>query len=156
MKYRLLTKKELEPLNEEFLKYLLVANVTPQNWEVLKKEDTEAAEKHLEVFSDMVLDRILSTISFVDIVLTDRVEVYQFLKEKAYIFAIENKTKGSFDFTSQILKDLDLKQVNIIKGEKQFNQDRELEIFKILQKENASISNGDLFKKVALLAVKII
>lgn len=153
MKYRVLTKEELEPLNEEFLKYLLVANITPQNWEVLKKDDIKKAEYHIEVFSDMVLDKILSSVSFVDVILNDRIEVYQFLKEKAYIFAIENKVKGNFDFTSQTLKKLDLKQVNIIKGEKQFNEDRELEIFKILQKENASISNGDLFKKVALLAV---
>jgi len=153
MKYRLLTQEELEPLNEEFLKYLLVANVTPQNWELLKKEDSLAAEKHIEVFSDMVLDKVLKDVNFVDVVFNDRVEVYQFLKQKAYFFAIENKEKGTFDFTSQQLKDLNFKSVVIIKGEKQFNEDREVEVFKILQKENASISNGDLFKKVALLAV---
>lgn len=153
MKYRLLTKEELEPLNEEFLKYLLVANVTPQLWEEIKEKDIETANKHIEIFSDMVLDKVLSDVSFIEIVLNDRIEVYQFLKEKAYFFGIENKEIGSFDFTTQNLKEINLKQVHFFKGEKVFLEERELEIFKILQKENASISNGDLFKKVALLSI---
>lgn len=153
LKYRVLSKEELEPLNEEFLKYLLVANVTPQNWEALKENNHEAVEKHIEVFSNLVLDKILSDVNFVDIVLNDRIEVYQFLKEKAYIFIIENKTHGSFNFSTQSLTELNFNQVDFIKGEKEYSEDRELEVFKILQKENASISNGDLFKKIALLSV---
>lgn len=153
MKYRILSAEELAPLNEEFLKYLLVSNITPQNWEVLKKEDEAACHKHIEIFSDMVLDKILSEVKFADVLLENRIEVYQFLKGKAYVFAIENKVQGDFNFLSQSLKDLNLKKVNILKGEKAYLEERELEIFKILQKENASISNGDLFKKAALLAV---
>ena len=153
MKYRVLSAEELAPLQEEFLKYLLVANVTPENWEILKKNDPTASQQHLEVFSDMVLDKILSEVNYVDIVLENRVEVYHFMKEQVLLFAIENKTLNSFNFKQTDWSKLDLSHTHLVQGKKNYSKERNEEVFEILQKPHAFISNGDLYKKLALLSV---
>lgn len=150
MKYRRLTHNELEPLKEEFLKYLLVANITPKAWEKLKIEDISEAEMHLDTFSDLVLDKILKDISFVDIINENRIEVYHFLKEKALVFILENMEQN---FKETPLSEIDFSSLSITKGEKTFKGNREEEVFKMLQKENATISKGEFFKKVALILV---
>jgi len=45
-------------------------------------------------------------------------------------------------------------KVHLLQGKKTLDENRELEVFKLLQKENASISDGTLFKKIALISVK--
>ena len=103
MKYRILSKEELELLNEEFLKYLLVANITPESWEQIKLEDPKACQKHIETFSDLVLDKVLQEVSFVNILSKDRVEVYQALADSIFMYSLENKRLGNFNFLSENL-----------------------------------------------------
>lgn len=153
MKYRRLTPEELEPLKEEFLKYLLVANITPEAWEELKKQDNLQAEKHLDTFSDLVFDKILKDITFVDVINENRIETYQFLKEKALVYIIENKRTGTQNLKELQLNKLDIESVEISKGEKNIEENRETEVFRTLQKENATISMGEIFKRVALMLV---
>lgn len=153
MKYRVLTTSELEPLNEEFLKYLLVANITPETWELLKRENPRACEKHIETFSDLVYDKILKDVRFIDVLSKDRVEVYQILQASMRLIAVENKTLGNFDFLEGDWSKLNLSTTNIIQGNKAFQENRESEVFALLQKKHATISDGTLFKNLALLVV---
>ena len=155
MKYRLLTEQELAPLQEEFLKYLLVANITPQSWDILKQNNPKESQYHLEVFSDLVLDKILSEVSYVDIVLENRVEVYHFMQDQAYLFSIENKVLGTFDYKKNDWSSLDLKTTNLVKGKKSYSKEKNKEVFEILNKPHAFISSGDLYKKIALLSVGV-
>ena len=152
MKYRVLNKSELEPLNEEFLKYLLVANITPEVWEQLKQKDPQACQTHIETFSDLVFDKVLKDLNYISVVGENRVEVYQALKEYVLMFSLENKEIGSFNFKTNDWSKLNIETVNILKGKKVY-KDREQELFEILQRENAGISDGELFKKIALLSV---
>lgn len=153
MKYRRLTPKELEPLKEEFLKYLLVANMTPEAWEELKKQDNLQAEKHIDTFSDLVFDKILKDITFVDVINENRIETYQFLKEKALVYILENTKSGAQNLVETSLSKIDFSKVEITKGEKNIKENREEEVFKILEQKNATISKGEIFKKVALMLV---
>jgi len=153
MKYRLLREEELEPLQEEFLKYLLVANITPENWGILKRNKLKESQEHLEVFSDMVLDKILSEVNYVDIVLENRVEVYHFMQEQVYLFSIENKILDSFDSKKNDWSTLDLKTSNLVKGKKAYIREKNEEIFELLNRPHAFISSGMLYKKIALLSV---
>lgn len=153
MKYRVLNDSELEPLQEEFLKYLLVANITPENWETLKKKAPKESQQHLEIFSDLVLDKILSDVVYVDVVMENRIEVYHFMKEQVFLFSIENKTLNTFNFKQTDWSALELTNTHLVQGKKTYTKDRNEELFEILKKEHAFISNGDLYKKMALLSV---
>jgi hypothetical protein len=154
VKYRRLNKEELAPLNEEFLKYLMVANITPENWELLKTNEPNKCEHHLDVFSDLVFDKILSDIQFVERALPKRLEVYHFLSEYVIMYALEAKSNEDFSFDKANLDKLPLKDFRLIEGKKQYQADKNIETFKILQQEYASISNGTLFKQLALKVVE--
>ncbi|MCB9257015.1 MAG: hypothetical protein H6579_07795 [Chitinophagales bacterium] len=152
MAYRILSLEELEGLKEEFLKYLLVRGLSFEEWEKIK--GTDLAHKHIEVFSELVFEKLLLNCSFADIILENRVELYQFNKEQATVLVLENKVLGSFNFLEGDWKELQLDTVNLLQGTKAYSKRREEEIFEILSKEGASISDGSLFKKTALLLVK--
>lgn len=150
MKYRRLNSEELAPLNEEFLKYLLVANITPEQWEKLKENDQETCNKHLDIFSDLVFEKILTNIQFVDRILPRRIEFYQFQNEQVLLYALEAKDSQAADFKEDALDELDISQVNLIEGKKGYADDKLVEIFNVLQQPNAKISKGVLFKQIAI------
>lgn len=152
MAYRILNLEELEALKEEFLKYLLVRGISFEEWEKIKT--TEAAEKHIEVFSELVFEKLLQSCSFVDVLLENRIELYQFNKEQATLIVMENKELGSFNFLQDDWKNLDLDSIHILQGTKKYVKRREEEIYEVLEKEGACISDGLYFKKTALLLAK--
>ena len=154
MRYRLLSKEELEPLQEEFLKYLLVANITPDNWKKLKHNNPIESQQHLETFSDLILDKILSGVNYVDVVLTNRVEVYHFMKEQVSMFCLENKVLDTFDFKQTDWSAIDISTAHLIQAKKTYAKERNKEVFDILQKKHAFISNGSLYKRMALISVE--
>lgn len=149
MKYRRLSQEELAPLNEEFLKYLLVANITPEQWEELKQNNLEACGKHLDVFSDLVFEKILDDIHFVDRILPKRIEVYHFMSKSILMYALEPK-EDDFTFDEGDLGELDLKRFELTEGKKIVHEDRKGEVFSIIQLPNAKISDGMLYKQFAL------
>jgi hypothetical protein len=156
MKYRLLNNEELLPLQEEFLKYLLVAGISPDAWNQLKKQNTDTCHNHLVTFSDLVFEKIIQDVQFVEVFHNDRLELYQFYKESAFLLAIENKELHSFNFLKDELASLDFSKLNIFHGKKVYTKERNFEIFEILQQKNSHISQGELFKKVSLLLGNLI
>ncbi|MEP0676046.1 MAG: DUF6495 family protein, partial [Nonlabens ulvanivorans] len=54
MKYRRLTKEQLEELHPEFINFLATQTITAGEWDEIKNNKTEVAEQELDVFSDLV------------------------------------------------------------------------------------------------------
>ncbi len=48
MKYKRLTKEQLEELHEEFINFLATQSITAEEWATLKKEKPEVAEEELD------------------------------------------------------------------------------------------------------------
>tara|TARA_B100000809_G_scaffold266075_1_gene327218 strand:+ start:203 stop:682 length:480 start_codon:yes stop_codon:yes gene_type:complete len=66
MKYRRLNKEELEELKEEFINYLAVNTVTADDWKIIQKENQERGEDLIDTFSDMVMEKALKNIKFLE------------------------------------------------------------------------------------------
>lgn len=66
MKYRRLDKEELEELEQEFIKFLAVNTVTADDWAKIQKEDQEKHDDLLDTFSDMVMEKALKNIKFLE------------------------------------------------------------------------------------------
>jgi len=67
MKYRALHKEELEGVKEEFVKFLAANSVTADDWEKLKKEENDKAEKLIDIFSDIFWDKALTKINVLEV-----------------------------------------------------------------------------------------
>ena len=59
MKYRILSSKELEPLKDDFIRFLSANTVTGEDWAKIKSNKPNEALKLIEIFS--VLEFLYST-----------------------------------------------------------------------------------------------
>ena len=66
MKYRRLTNDELTELEKEFVRFLASNHITALDWEKLKGHDPKRVESLIEVFSDIVFEKILQGIEYLE------------------------------------------------------------------------------------------
>ena len=64
MKFRVLTTQELEPLKDDFIKFLSANTITGEDWVSIKKDKPEEAETLLAMFCDIVWEKSLEKINF--------------------------------------------------------------------------------------------
>lgn len=150
--YRKLSLNELENLNEEFIKFLLVQNLTLIDWEKIKKEDVSKTNQLIDTFSDLVFDKILTDTQFALKVNDKRVEAYQFYSKEMMLIALQAKPNSSIDFNKNTLNQINLSELEIFRGKKKYLKDRNKEVFDLLQ-TGAQKSDGKYFKQLALLLV---
>ncbi len=62
MKYRQLTKEQLESLHQEFAKFLAMQNIDKAEWDTLKKEKPQVAGDEIKFFSVCVWDDVLNKV----------------------------------------------------------------------------------------------
>jgi len=66
MKYRILSPDELEPLRDDFIKFLSANTITGEDWTKTKVDKPEEAEKIIGIFSDIVWERSLEKIKYLE------------------------------------------------------------------------------------------
>ena len=66
MKFRVLTHEELEPLKEDFIKFLSANTITGDDWQSIKENKPKEAKTLLEMFCDIVWEKSLEKINFLE------------------------------------------------------------------------------------------
>ena len=66
MKYRVLSTKELEPLKDDFIKFLSANTITGEDWAKIKSNKPNQASKLIEIFSDIVWEKSLEKIKYLE------------------------------------------------------------------------------------------
>jgi hypothetical protein len=66
MSYRLLSAKELEPLKKDFIEFLSANSITGEDWAKLKSKQTLEANRILKIFSDIVWEKSIEKIHFLE------------------------------------------------------------------------------------------
>ena len=66
MKYRILNNTELEPLKDDFIKFLSANTVTGEDWAKIKSNKPNEALKLVEIFSDIVWEKALDKIKYLE------------------------------------------------------------------------------------------
>ena len=138
MKYRRLTKEELEELEQEFIKYLAVNTVTADDWKKIQKEDIERGEDLIDTFSDMVMEKALKNIKFLEHRSDTNLMLFR-CEEAEMVLTGINLTKDiGVDFNDQKSVEILLSTGSVEDGvlthftsTKQYTKSRELEIFEL-------------------------
>lgn len=153
MKYRKLTLDELQSLEKEFIDYLVVNTITADDWVKIKKETPQKAEQIIELFSDIVFDRVLQKTRFMEYRSKKELFTYQCLEDKIVLVGLSASPGSNVDFSDPEYIEKAVEQpdsgVKIFTTEKLYTKERELEIFDMLQK-GCEISDGRLFKILCL------
>jgi len=151
MKYRLLDKEELVEMEEEFIRFLATRSIPGPDWEKMKTTQPERVNGLLEEFSDLVFEKILAGVAFLEMKLRDDVKVFRCEKDKIALIGMSVEGAKDIDFTAnQSPGDMMAQfknsgaQLKLYQAEKPYKGNREKELFAMLE-AGCVISNGELF-----------
>jgi len=151
-KYRLLNNEELQNFEDEFVKYLVVNGIAADDWKKMLEEKPEAAQQIVDLFSDVVFEKIMRSAKFLQIKRKSYVQAIQCLEDKMIMVALSTKNPDldleNLDWTS-----IDYKEFEIHSAEKLYEGKREEELFKLTE-IGYYLSKGELFKALMLAAVQ--
>jgi hypothetical protein len=136
-KYKRLTADELQALEKEFINFLASAQITGADWEKMKKNEKEKVEELIAVFSDLVYEKVLSKIKFLEYREPKTLNIFNCTDDKIILVGLRVKEHNSLDLTSPELftrwSENNANAVHIIKSEKNYVKDRGVEVFELLQ-----------------------
>ncbi|QTE23090.1 DUF6495 family protein [Polaribacter cellanae] len=148
MKYRQLTKEQFESLHEEFARFLASQSIDAKEWNQIKAEKPAVAEEEMNIFSDVVWDDVLTKVKYVEHFSKTSANLFKCDEEEIHRIAIKInwninllEQKG-FEWLMQNPMD---NSVEIFKGSKPYNNERNTEIFDLIEK-GSSISQGEIFE----------
>ncbi len=147
MKYRCLSDEELKELEGEFKHFLISNNVYTEEWEELNKKKDKKVEQLVEMFSDIVLDKALKNIRFLEHITQHDIKSFKCDEEEMTLIGIVSKNK-EIDFTKDALSDF-ANDLDIFKTTKPYHKEREMEVFELLN-SGCSIIDEERFNKLIL------
>lgn len=147
MKYRVLTKDELIELEEDFKHFLIANGIYDDEWVKINKEDQKKAIELVELFSDVVFDKALKNIKFLEHITPQGINAFFFTDKEVMLIGITSANK-EIDFTIDTI-DKFKNELNIFRTTKPYFKNREEEIFDLLE-TGSSIIDEERFKKLEL------
>ena len=153
MKYRQLTKEQLESLHKEFALFLASQKIDAKEWKTIKQYKPNMVQEKLNEFSDIVWEDVLNKIIYIEHFSKTSVNLFKCNKEVIHRIAIRIDwdinllEQQGFEWLMQNPLD---NSVAVYKGEKSYNKDRNLELFDLIEK-GSSISKGEIYNYFASL-----
>ena len=147
MKYSRLTKEQFEALQQEFINFLATQSVTADEWKNLKENKPELAEMELDVFSDLIWEGVLKSAKYLEHISPQHMHLFAINNDHMHVIAVTLKnevdmtTKEGFGWLRENLMD---ENVEFLQAKKTYSEDRNLDIFKLIQ-QGSVITKGDLY-----------
>ena len=132
MSFRKLTEDELEELKDEFVQYLVANGVDADLWEHYKKDETEKAELFVQQFSNVVLQKSLEKVEYLEHRTPSDLKLFYCGKERIDLIALKSSV---VDLTNMAeFNPEDFKNIEIFKASKPYTKKREVELFELTEK----------------------
>jgi hypothetical protein len=149
MKYKRLTKEQLEELHPEFINFLATQSITAEEWKQLKEEKPDVAEEELDVFSDLIWEGVLTKVKYLENISEQHMHLFELTEKEMKLLSvkvmnpeIDLRTKLGFDwFKRNFQSDF----VEYVTASKAYSNDKNLVKFNII-KQGAVITKGDLYQ----------
>jgi hypothetical protein len=158
MKYRRLRNEELQELEKEFINFLAANQVTADEWEKIKGEDSDKADRLIEIFSDMVFDKVLEDVEYLEHKTPHDLKAFRFGEEQAEMNGLKIEGESSVDLTQQqspqqMQEQLKLTgaKLKLYTAEKKYAESRKMEIFHLMEGGALISRDGALFKSLESL-----
>jgi hypothetical protein len=154
MKYKRLTDEELKHLEKEFIHYLSSAQITGTDWEKMKKNELEKANELIDVFSDMVYDKVLSKINFLEFRDEKTLNIFKLTDNEIILVGLRVKEHNPLNLMAPNVfeqwNSSNNTSVNVIKTKKNYSTERTIEVFELLQ-NGCFITDDRLFNLLSEL-----
>lgn len=151
MRYAQLSKEQFEELNEEFALFLATQKIDVTEWERIKKNKPEIADEELNLFSDLVWEKVLGKSKYLEHFSENTINLFK-CKDQEILRIVVKSKKDNFDFTDKDNFDwfLDNSQddsIEFFRGRKKYSKERNDEIFDLIQ-QGSVVGDGDLYEAI--------
>ena len=151
MKYARLTKEQLEELHPEFITFLATQSIDKIEWDKIKKNRPHVAEQEIDLFSDVIWDKALTNVSYIDHFSKNYIFLFKCVDEVVFSWVVKTNNP-QIDFVSAegihwLADNLFSDDVEITRGRKDISANRNVALFEII-KQGGIISKGELFNKL--------
>ena len=153
IKYRRLSVEELEELEKEFIHFLAVNGIDADKWQDLKQNQNEEAEQFIESFSDLVVEKSLQSIEYIEHRTSSDYKIFFYDETEAQMIGVKSNSVNLLDndWHASPKDHLTSGEISIIKGSKIYSKSRPEELFDMIQKGclTAEQKTFTLLKKLA-------
>ncbi len=137
MKYKLLESAELKELENEFIHFLSSAQITATDWEKMKIDKIQEANELIAVFSDLVYEKVMNKIEFLEFRDNKSLNIFHFMEDKIVLVGLRVKENSSLDLLNENVFDQwnqsNMSSVTLVKTEKQYVNEKGEEVFELMQ-----------------------
>lgn len=152
MKYQRLSKEQLEELHVEFINFLSAQTITVEEWNDIKLNKPEVAEEEIDVFSDLVWEKVLGNARYVEHFSKNQIHLFELAEDQMLLISIK-VNKESVDITTKegyqwLRNNLLNDEVVFYNASKQYGKDKNADKFALIQ-QGANITNGELYRYFA-------
>jgi hypothetical protein len=148
MTYRRLTNEELAPLEQKFIQFLVSNTITGDDWKQMKERRPEQAMGLIDIFSDIIFEETLKKVSFLKQATPKELHIFHFKEDKIELIGLVANVDSPIDFIKDDswLKNLQNTEggVSFFQNEKKYTEQREIELFKMLE-NGCRITDNYLF-----------
>jgi len=153
MKYRILTKEEMQIFDEDFKHFMITNGVTNEEWIEMNVSDIPKATALVELFSDTVLQKVYEKLLFIEFRSIDACMIFHCKKENMELISL-NKKSGNSDLSNpeSIHEALSKnpEELSIFKTEKAYSETREIEMHQLFEK-GCFVSSKEFWDALNLL-----
>ena len=149
MKYRRLTREQLEELQPEFINFLATQSITAEEWAALKEERPEVAEEELDVFSDLIWEGVLSRVTYLENIGAQQMHLFHLTDKEMKLLSVkvmnpevDLRTREGF---SWFRKNWQSDFVEYLVASKAYSGDANKDRFELIE-QGAVITKGELYR----------
>ncbi len=148
-RYRILDEEELKSLEKEFIDFLVLNGIPADEWIIIKR-DPDKSQKMIESFSDVVFEKILREIKYLDHYSPQSIKTFRCDEKQIYLVGVDTGN-AEIDFTTEggihQLKTNPPEDLQVYQTSKGYHPNREVEIYRMLQ-QGCQKSDGNLFQSL--------
>lgn len=136
MKYRILTNEELIPLEEDLKAFLIINGVDGSEWEKINTHQPVKALELVELFSDVVLQKVYEKIKFLEYRAKSSCMVFKCGEETIELISIQTTDEFEDLSTPETLHEALKKEdsnLTFFKSTKNYSGNREQEIHQMIE-----------------------
>lgn len=158
MKYRRLTLEELAELEKDFIQFLSANGIPGPDWEKIKTEEPKKADGLIDLFSDIIFDKTLENIEYLEFKTPQDIKTFHCQKHKIVMNGLMVEGKSDIDFTqaqdpeemSQLLSGSGAR-LKVYTAQKKYHPNRKGELFNMMEGGALISRDGALFKTLESL-----
>jgi hypothetical protein len=149
MKYRRLTREQLEELHQEFINFLATQSISAAEWAQLKEEKPRVAEEELDVFSDLVWEGVLTKVEYLENIAAGQMHLFHLAEKEMKLISVKVMNPDADLTTAQgfawFRKNWQSDFVEYLVASKAYTEDKNLDKFRLIE-QGAVITRGELYR----------